>query len=406
MAAPNHNRCVVYKNRGEVEVVDIGYPKFEFPKELGGGPVHHGVIIQLVATNICGSDQHMVRGRTEAVAGQTLGHEPTGIIVEIGRDVVTLKVGDLVSIPFNVSCGRCRMCKMGRTGVCARVNAVGGWGAAYGYVNMSGWIGGQAEFLMVPYADWNCLKLPNTDEAKAKILDLALLSDIFPTGYHGAVTAGVGPGSRVYVAGAGPVGLACATSCFLLGAAEVIVGDLIGERLLQAASFGCIPLDVKKRPLDEQIAKILGEPEVDCAVDCVGFEACGHGSQAKSEQPAAVLNALMDVVEPGGGVGIPGLYVVGDPGAKDENAKVGRLSIRIGKGWAKSQHFTTGQCPVMRYHDALMKTILSGRVEIAKNVNAKLLPLEQAPSGYKDFDRGASVKYILDPHGLAAKMCN
>jgi glutathione-independent formaldehyde dehydrogenase len=191
----------------------------------------------------------------------------------------------------------------------------------------------------------------------------------------------------------------------LLGAAEVIVGDLIGERLLQAASFGCIPLDVKKGPLDEQIAKILGEPEVDCAVDCVGFEACGHGSQAKSEQPAAVLNALMDVVEPGGGVGIPGLYVVGDPGAKDENAKVGRLSIRIGKGWAKSQHFTTGQCPVMRYHDALMKTILSGRVEIAKNVNAKLLPLEQAPSGYKDFDRGASVKYILDPHGLAAKMC-
>jgi glutathione-independent formaldehyde dehydrogenase len=325
--------------------------------------------------------------------------------VEIGRDVETLKVGDLVSIPFNVSCGRCRMCKKGRTGVCARVNAVGGWGAAYGYVNMSGWIGGQAEYLMVPYADWNCLKFPDTDEAKAKILDLALLSDIFPTGFHGAVTAGVGPGSRVYVAGAGPVGLACATSCFLLGAAEVIVGDLIGERLQQAASFGCTPLDVKKGPLHEQIADILGEPEVDCAVDCVGFEACGHGADAKKEQPAAVLNSLMDIVEPGGGLGIPGLYVTGDPGASDDNAKQGRLSIRIGKGWAKSQHFTTGQCPVMRYHDQLMHAILSDRVQIAKNVNAKLLSLEEAPSGYKDFDRGASVKYILDPHGLAAKMC-
>src|SRR5262249_3328182 len=128
------------------------------------------------------------------------------------------------------------------------------------------------------------------------------------------------------------------------------------------------------------------------------------GNQSNTEQPAAVLNALMDIVEPGGGVGIPGLYVVGDPGAKDDNAKVGRLSIRIGKGWAKSQHFTTGQCPVMRYHDRLMKAILGGRVEIAKNVNAKLLSLEEAPRGYKDFDRGASVKYVLDPHGLAAKM--
>ncbi|WP_018156932.1 formaldehyde dehydrogenase, glutathione-independent [Demetria terragena] len=398
------NDCVVYKSSGEVEVVDIGYPKMEMPKELGGRQINHGVILELVATNICGSDQHMVRGRTAAEPGQTLGHEPTGKVVEVGGDVETLKVGDIVSVPFNVACGRCRMCKMGRTGVCDRVNTVGGWGAAYGYVNMSGWIGGQAEFLMVPYADWNCLKLPDTDEARSKIMDLALLSDIFPTGFHGAVTAGVGPGSTVYIAGAGPVGLASATGAFLLGAAHVIVGDLNQERLTQAESFGCIPLDVKKGPLDEQIASLLGRPEVDCAVDCVGFEASGHGTEATEEKPAAVLNGLMDIVEPGGGVGIPGLYVTGDPGASDANAKEGRLSIRIGKGWAKSQHYTTGQCPVMRYNHSLMEAILGGRADIAKNVGAKLLPLEEAPQGYRDFDQGASVKYILDPHGLAAAM--
>jgi glutathione-independent formaldehyde dehydrogenase len=174
----------------------------------------------------------------------------------------------------------------------------------------------------------------------AKIKDLTLLSDIFPTGYHGAVTAGVGPGSVVYVAGAGPVGLACAASCHLLGAAVVIVGDMIGDRLKQAKRFGCETIDLTKgATLAEQIDQIVGIPEVDCAVDCVGFEAHGQGKDAKVERPAKVLNSIMEVTRAGGSLGMPGLYVTGDPGGIDDNAKIGMLGIRIGLGWAKSHSF-------------------------------------------------------------------
>jgi glutathione-independent formaldehyde dehydrogenase len=252
---------------------------------------------------------------------------------------------------------------------------------------------------MVPYADFNLLKFKDKERALSKIRDLTLLSDIFPTGYHGAVTAGVTTGSTVYVAGAGPVGLACAASCHLLGAAVVIVGDLIPERLAQARSFGCAIVDVSKpATVAEQIEQILGVPEVDAAVDCVGFEARGHGAEAREEAPATVLNTAMTVVKAGGNIGIPGLYVTGDPGGVDAAAKIGSLSIRIGLGWAKSCSFTTGQCPVMRYHRQLMMAILHDKIQIAKAVNVTVIPLDEAPAGYKDFDQGAAKKFVLDPH--------
>ncbi|MEO6016220.1 MAG: alcohol dehydrogenase catalytic domain-containing protein, partial [Polaromonas sp.] len=217
-----NNRGVVYVEQGKVEVRSIDYPKLLNPK---GRTANHGVILKVLTTNICGSDQHMVRGRTTAPAGLVLGHEITGEVIEAGKDVETLSVGDIVSVPFNVACGRCRLCKERQTGVCLTVNESRP-GGAYGYVDMGGWVGGQAEYVMVPYADFNLLKFPDRDQAIEKIRDLTCLSDILPTGYHGAVTAGVGPGSTVYVAGAGPVGLAAAASARLLGAAVVIVGDV------------------------------------------------------------------------------------------------------------------------------------------------------------------------------------
>jgi len=382
---------------GKVSVETIDYPKLELPEQ--NRKCEHGVILKIVATNICGSDQHMVRGRTTAPRGQTLGHEITGEVIELGRDVEFIKKGDLVSVPFNIACGRCRMCKEGNTGVCLNVNPARP-GAAYGYVDMGGWVGGQAEYVMVPYADFNLLKFPDRDQAMAKIKDLTMLSDIFPTGYHGAITSGVTTGSTVYIAGGGPVGLACAAASQLLGAAVVIVGDMNPDRLAQARSFGCETVDLRQEAsLPDMIAQIVGEPEVDAAVDCVGFEARGHGAGA-GEAPATVLNDVMSVTRAAGRVGIPGLYVTGDPGGIDENAKIGQLGVRIGLGWARSLSFTTGQCPVMRYNRKLMMAILQDKVQIAKAVNATVISLEEAPKGYVDFDKGAAKKFILNPHSL------
>jgi len=398
------NRGVAYKGPGKVEVIDLDYPEFELKDGPGVNPanvgrkVPHGVILKTVSTNICGSDQHMVRGRTTAPADLVLGHEITGEVVETGPDVEFIKKGDICSVPFNIACGRCRNCKEGKTGICLNVNPDRP-GSAYGYVDMGGWVGGQAEYVLVPYADWNLLKFPDRDQALEKILDLTMLSDIFPTGFHGAYTAGVGPGSTVYVAGAGPVGLAAAVGAQLLGAAVVIVGDLNEDRLAQARSFGCETIDVSKGDPGDQIEQILGVPEVDAGVDAVGFEARGHGADASHEAPATVLNSLMTITAAGGALGIPGLYVTGDPGGIDEAAQEGSLSLRLGLGWAKSLAFTTGQCPVMRYNRQLMMAILHDKVQIAKAVNATPITLDDAPRGYEEFDQGAARKYVLNPNG-------
>ncbi|WP_206244336.1 formaldehyde dehydrogenase, glutathione-independent [Novosphingobium terrae] len=390
------NRGVVYVEPGKVEVRDIDDPRLEAPN---GRRIDHGVILKVITTNICGSDQHMVRGRTTAPAGLVLGHEITGEVVEKGSDVEMLEIGDIVSVPFNVACGRCRTCKSQDTGVCLTVNPERA-GGAYGYVDMGGWIGGQARYVMVPYADFNLLKLPDRDRAMAKIRDITMLSDILPTGFHGAMMAGVGVGSTVYVAGAGPVGLAAAASARILGAAVVMVGDFNKDRLAHAARVGFEPIDLSQSDrLGDLIAHVVGTNEVDSAIDAVGFEARGHTG---GEQPAIVLNQMMEITRAAGAIGIPGLYVTEDPGAFDQAAKQGSLSLRFGLGWAKAQSFHTGQTPVLKYNRQLMQAILYDRLPIADIVNAKVIALEEAAQGYAAFDQGAATKFVLDPHGLLA----
>ena len=390
------NRGVVYLGKDKVEVQVIPDPKMEAPD---GRAITHGAILKVVSTNICGSDQHMVRGRTTALEGLVLGHEITGEVIETGADVEMLHKGDLVSVPFNVACGRCRTCHEGHTGVCLTVNP-GRAGGAYGYVDMGGWVGGQARYVLVPYADFNLLRFPDKAQAMEKIRDLTMLSDILPTGFHGAMSAKVGVGSTVYVAGAGPVGLAAAASARILGAAVVMIGDFNADRLAHAKTVGFEPIDLGRHDrLGELVAETVGVPEVDSFIDCVGFEARGHSG---GEQPAVVLNQAMELTRAAGAIGIPGLYVTADPGAVEQGAKTGNLSLRFGQGWAKSQSFHTGQTPTLRYNRQLMQAILHGRLPIGDIVNATVIPLEKAAEGYKSFDEGAARKYVLDPHGMLA----
>ena len=250
----------------------------------------HAAILKLVATNICGSDQHMVRGRTTAPIGQTLGHEITGEVVEVGSDVLFVKPGDICSAPFNIACGRCRMCNEGKTGVCLNVNPARP-GAAYGYVDMGGWIGGQADYVMVPFADFNLLKFPDRDQALEKILDLAMLSDIFPTGYHGAYTAGVRPDRLSTWRAPGPSASPPRTprSYWVPRWSSSVTCSTPAwrRRAVSAARRSTDPVghSVREDRADR------GRAEVDAAVDAVGFEARGHGKDA-AEAPATVLNDI------------------------------------------------------------------------------------------------------------------
>jgi len=238
----------------------------------------------------------------------------------------------------------------------------------------------------------------------AKIKDLTLLSDILPTGFHGCIEARVGPGSSVYIAGAGPVGRCAAASARLLGASCIIVGDSNKQRLDLVKKAGYEVVDISKNvPLPDQIEAIFGEREVDCGVDCVGFESHGYGPSA-GEDPAAVINGLLAVVRAPAGIGLPGVYCEGDPKAPTEAAKHGTYGIDWGKAWVKSPSLTTGQCPVMKYNRQLMMAILWGRMDYLGEVtNVEIIPLEKAPEAYHIFDDGSSKKFVIDPHGSVKK---
>ena len=392
------NRSVVLRGVKNMQVEDLDFPKLQMPN---GKKAPHGVVLKIVASNICGSDLHIYRGSFPAPEGMVMGHEMTGEVVEIGSDVEFLKEGDLVSVPFNVACGRCRNCRNGRTEVCQTCNPDAD-AAAYGF-NLGGWDGGQAEYLFVPYADFQLLKFPDRDQAMEKIRDLALLSDILPTAFHGLMEAGAKPGSTVYIAGAGPVGRCGAAAARLLGASCIIVGDHDKDRLALMKRNGCETIDLNEDvPLQDQIEKILGEPMVDCAVDYVGTEAHGIGKDADKEDPAYAINQVIDVTRAGGATGIIGIYGP-DPLADSKDEQNGIYPIEFGNAWVKSPKITAGQAPIMHYNYELMQAILWDRMPyLSDMLQTKVISLDDAPQAYADFDNGSQEKYIIDPHGMIA----
>jgi glutathione-independent formaldehyde dehydrogenase len=382
----------------------------------------HGAIVKLIATNICGSDLHMVRGRIPPKVGTVLGHEMTGEIVEVGPDVENFKPGDLVSVPFNVACGRCRNCFEGFTSACLNTNPLAP-GGFYGYYLGGGWQGGQSEYQLVPYADFNLLSLGSKSQAMSHILDLSFLSDILPTAFDACYRASVQVGDTVYIAGAGPVGLTAAACCLqLLGAGNVIVSDYEAGRLKLAQSMGCQTVDMnsiagKTHGLRGMIRSLLGggkldplveaatggEKYVDVAIDATGFECCGHHgiSRQTNEERSEAINDIIRVCKPAGHLGIPAVYLPGDEGVSDTFGKVrGGLTLDWGIAWQKGLTITQGQCPVKKYNYHLMNAIYGGRLQVAKYLNTRVISLDEAPAAYQNFSQGAAVKYVIDPHNM------
>ncbi|WP_434742594.1 glutathione-independent formaldehyde dehydrogenase [Micromonospora sp. SH-82] len=375
-------KAVVYQGPHDVTVSEVDDPRIQDPND---------VIVKITTTAICGSDLHMYEGRTDAEAGIVFGHENMGTIVETGPGVVSLRTGDRVSMPFNVACGFCRNCRAGKTGFCLTVNP-GFAGGAYGYVSMGPYRGGQAEFLRVPFADFNCLKLPPGTEFEN---DFAMLADIFPTGYHGVAMSELRPGENITVMGGGPVGLMAAYSAMLMGAAEVFVVDKVPDRLRLAESIGATPIDFSSGDAVQQILDRTDGVGTDRGVDAVGYQAHGSGGE---EQPAAVLNSLIDVVRPTGMLGVVGLYLAHDPGAPDEHSGRGELLVKMGKFFEKGLRMGSGQANVKAYNEFLRNLIVAGRAKPGFVVS-KELPLESAPEAYERFDRREAgySKVVLRP---------
>ena len=364
-------RAVVYKGPYKVAVEQVPDPKIQHPNDA---------IVRITSTCICGSDLHMYEGRTAAQPGLIFGHENMGIVEDVGSGVTSLRKGDRVVMPFNVACGFCKNCERGFTGFCLTVNP-GFAGGAYGYVAMGPYPGGQADYLRVPYADFNALKLPQGTEHEE---DFAMLADIFPTGYHGTEMAQVSPGETVAIFGGGPVGAMAAYSALIRGAAEVYVVDRVPERLKKVKDIGAIPIDFSKGDPVQQIRDTRHGDGVDKGVDAVGYQAIEPGKS--TEAPSTVLEALIQIVNPTGMLGIPGLYVPSDPGGVDPNAKQGRLLISFGKLFEKGLRLGTGQCNVKRYNRYLRDLIIAGRAKPSFIVSNEV-PLDNASEAYEKFDK-------------------
>ncbi|KAL0256878.1 hypothetical protein SLS55_007687 [Diplodia seriata] len=377
-------KAVHYEGPFKVSVKEVPVPKIEHPDD---------VIIKVTTAAICGSDLHMYQGRTAAEPGLIFGHENMGIVTEVGSGVTLLHAGDRIVLPFNVADGRCRNCEEGLTAFCTGVNPSGFAGGAYGYVAMGPYAGGQAQYLRVPYADFNALVLPPGTDREA---DYALLADVFPTGWHGLELAGFRAGETVAVWGAGPVGLMAAYSAVLRGASRVFVVDRVRERLEAAERIGCVAVNFQEGDPVARIIEANGGEMVDRAVDAVGYQAVDAGG----ERPNAVLEQLIMVTRPTGGLGVPGLYVPADPGAPDAQSGKGQILISFGKLFEKGLSIGTGQCNVKAYNRYLRDLIVAGKAKPSFVVSHEI-SIDDASDAYEKFDKRIDgyTKVLIHPNG-------
>jgi glutathione-independent formaldehyde dehydrogenase len=376
-------KALVYRGPKDVGIENVPDAKLEKPTD---------VLVEITTTNICGSDLHMYEGRTDVEKGTVLGHENLGRVIEVGNAVDTIKVGDFVCLPFNIGCGFCDNCERGLTGFCLTTNPPGA-GAAYGFAGMGPYSGGQADFLRVPYADFNCLKLP--EDAEEKQNDYVMVSDIFPTGWHSTRLAGIKPGDSVVVYGAGPVGLMAALSAVIQGASKIFVVDQHQDRLKLARDLGAIPVDQSKGDPVAQILELTKGLGADCGCEAVGYQAHDvHGH----EVPNLTMNNLVKSVKATGGIGVVGVFIPEDPGAEDKLAKQGKIAFDFGTFWFKGQKIGTGQANVKNYNRKLRDLIAAGKAKPSMIISHEL-GLDEAPEAYKNFDsrKNGWTKVVLKP---------
>lgn len=378
-------KALVYEGPRKVSIKDVPDARIERPTDA---------LVQIVRTNICGSDLHMYEGRTDMETGRVLGHENLGRVIEVGAACDKVKVGDWVCMPFNISCGHCRNCETGLTAYCLTTNPEPGMaGAAYGFADMGPYNGGQAELLRVPYADFNCLLLP--PDAEEKLNDYVMVADIFPTGWHCTRLAGLEPGESIVIFGAGPVGLMAAYSAIIQGACMVMVVDRHPDRLRLAEEIGAIAIDDSKVDPVERVMELTKGRGADRGCECVGYQChdpAGH------EHPNMTLNDLVKAVKFTGGIGVVGVFVPQDPGGPNKLARNGELVLDWGLLWFKGQRIGTGQCNVKTYNRRLRDLIHAGRATPSFIVS-HVLPLSQAPEGYTHFDHRDNgwTKVVLNP---------
>jgi threonine dehydrogenase-like Zn-dependent dehydrogenase len=376
-------RAVVYNGTRDVSVEDVADPTIEHATDA---------VVRVTASNICGSDLHTYEGRTDLAPGTVIGHENLGEVVEVGHAVRKIRVGDRVCLPFNVSCGFCKNCEVGLTGFCLTVNPPAA-GGSYGCASMGPYRGGQAEYLRVPFADFNALQLP--DDSVEKENDYVMLAGVFPAGWHGTRLAEVEPGDTVAVYGAGPVGIMAAYSSLIQGATEVFVIDHVAERLVLAEKFGAITVDSSQTDAVEYIKDLTGGEGVDRGIEAVGYQALDRQG---NERPNLTINALVDVVRPTGGIGVVGVFVPHDPGAADELAKDGKMVFDFGRFFVKGQTMATGQANVKHYNRYLRDLIHEDKATPSRLVSHNL-GLADAPAAYRHLgDRDAGwTKVVLNP---------
>ena len=382
-------KALVYYGAYDVRVTEMPDAKIEMPTD---------VLVKITSANICGSDLHMYEGRTDMKKGNILGHENMGKVVEVGKAVTQIKVGDMVCMPFNIGCGHCHNCESGLTGYCLTMNP-GFAGAAYGFAGMGPYSGGQAEYLRVPCGDFNCLKLP--EDAVEKENDYVMLSDIFPTGYHATDLAKVMPGDSVVIYGAGPVGLMAALSASIKGASKIMVVDNHKDRLALAEKMGAIPIDFSKAPAVDQILELTKGLGADKGCECVGYQCCDkHGT----EHSNITMNELVMSVKATGTIGVVGVFIPKDPKSKEELQKKGHMAFDFGNFWMKGQTIATGQANVKTYNRQLSTLISAGKA-IPSQIVSHELSLDDAPDAYKHFDKRDKgwTKIILKPEMKPSK---